>query len=369
MSRGTCFYLWLPVLTITLEGARLISTRQVMTRVVGLSLLLAGGAYLLYLVRDILSPFIWGGVMAYLLERPVTWIEKKGWSRSGAIFTTFFVLGGLLLLGGGLLLPSFIKEIDHMGDQFPRYIDDTRGWFSSVRYQYDRVALPLSVRLAINDAFVRMEASMVNSLKRLVEGVIFGYSSFITLIFAPILSYYLLKDAETIKRRFTSLLPSGWRSDVLGLMSEIDDVLIGFIKGNLLIALIVGTLTAVTLNLLGVDYALTLGFIAGISDFIPYLGPLIGGVPAVAVAMLESSRLALYVALSIFIIHQLEGGIIAPKILGDRVGLNPLLVVFALLAGGKLWGMAGMILGVPLAASIKVIISFIYNRWLGVYPR
>jgi predicted PurR-regulated permease PerM len=223
--------------------------------------------------------------------------------------------------------------------------------------------------LAINDAVVSLETSLVSSLREMLSGLLLGYSWLITLIFAPILSYYLLKDTETIKRRFVALLPSAWRADVIGLLQEIDGVLIGFVKGNLLIALIVGTMATIALSLLGVDYALTLGVVVGISDLIPYLGPLVGGIPAVAVAMLESNRLAVYVGLTILAIHQIEGGLIAPRILSDRVGLNPFLVVFALLAGGKLWGPLGMVLGVPVAASLRVAIVYVYNRWLGSYPR
>ncbi|NPV90455.1 MAG: AI-2E family transporter [Firmicutes bacterium] len=331
--------------------------------------LLTVGAYILYQVRAVWPPFIWGGVLAYLLARPVDWLERRGWTRSGSILTVFFLLGGVLVIVGGLLLPSMVREVNQMGEMLPDYISSTRQWLSDVKLQYENVALPLSVRLAINDAMVSLEASLANTLKGVVEGLLLGYSWIITLVFAPILAYYLLKDSETIKRRFVALLPSAWRGEVIGLLQEIDGVLIGFVKGNLLIALIVGTMATIALGIMGLPYALTLGIIIGLSDLIPYLGPLVGGIPAVAVALLESNRLALYVALMILAIHQIEGGLVAPRILSDRVGLNPFLVVFALLAGGKLWGPLGMVVGVPLAASLRVAVGYVYNRWLGVYPR
>ena len=340
-----------------------------MFRIVAVFFLLAAGVYLLYLVRAVLPPFIWGGVLAYLLVRPVDWLDRRGWTRTGSILTVFFLMAGLLVIVMGLLLPSMVKEVNQMGEMLPDYISSTRQWMSDVKLQYENFALPLSVRLAINDAIVSLESSLVNTLRGMMAGLLLGYSWIVTLVFAPILSYYLLKDSETIKRRFVALLPSAWRGEVIGLLQEVDGVLIGFVKGNLLIALIVGAMATIALGFLGLPYALTLGIIVGLSDLIPYLGPLVGGIPAVAVALLESNRLALYVAITILVIHQIEGGLIAPRIFSDRVGLNPFLVVFALLAGGKLWGPLGMVLGVPIAASIRVTLGYVYNRWLGVYPR
>ena len=335
------------------------------SRVILLAVLLGGGLYLLYLVREVLPPFIWGGIFAYLLERPVSRLEKMGWKRTGAILLVFFALGGVLALLLMILLPNLMQELETIGEQLPRYLSSTRGWFVQVRNQYESISLPLSLRLAINEAMLRVEEYLTSSLRRAVEAVLFGYSSLLTVVFTPILAYYLLRDAEAIKRRFISLLPNRWRGDVVGLLGEVDEVLLGFLKGNLLVASIVGAITALVLMALGVDFALTLGFIAGVFDLIPYLGPILGGIPAVVIALQESTRLALYTGLAILAIHQVESGIIAPKILGNRVGLNPLLVIFALLAGGKLWGGLGMVIAVPVAATLRVVVSHLFNRWLG----
>ncbi|MDH7480077.1 MAG: AI-2E family transporter [Syntrophomonadaceae bacterium] len=335
------------------------------SRVILLAVLLGGGLYLLYLVREVLPPFIWGGIFAYLLERPVSLLEKMGWKRTGAILLVFFALGGVLALLLMILLPNLMQELETIGEQLPRYLSSTRGWFVQVRNQYESISLPLSLRLAINEAMLRVEEYLTSSLRRAVEAVLFGYSSLLTVVFTPILAYYLLRDAEAIKRRFISLLPNRWRGDVVRLLGEVDEVLLGFLKGNLLVASIVGAITALVLMALGVDFALTLGFIAGVFDLIPYLGPILGGIPAVVIALQESTRLALYTGLAILAIHQVESGIIAPKILGNRVGLNPLLVIFALLAGGKLWGGLGMVIAVPVAATLRVVVSHLFNRWLG----
>lgn len=334
------------------------------SRVIVLAALLGGGLYLLYLVREILPPFIWGGIFAYLLERPVSRLEKMGWKRPRAILLVFLALAGLLALLLMILLPNLMKELETIGERLPQYLSSTRGWLVEVKNQYESVSLPLSLRVAIDEAMVSMEGYLTSSLQRAVEAVLFGYSSLLTLVFAPILAYYLLQEAETIKRGFLSLLPNRWRGDAVGLLSEVDEVLLGFFKGNLLVATLVGAITALVLMVLGVDFALTLGFIAGVFDLIPYLGPILGGIPAVAVALQESTRLGLYTGLAILAIHQVESGIIAPKIIGNRVGLNPLLVIFALLAGGKLWGVLGMVIAVPVVATLRVVVKRFYKRWL-----
>jgi predicted PurR-regulated permease PerM len=135
-----------------------------------------------------------------------------------------------------------------------------------------------------------------------------------------------------------------------------------FIRGYFLVAAIVGGLTAIAMALLGLEFALMLGIFAGLAELIPYFGPVIGAVPAIGLAVLQSKWLAAKVALAFFVIHQLEGNIISPKILGDKVGLHPLMVIFSLMAGGELYGLAGMLLAVPVAAVLRVVVVFVYIK-------
>lgn len=326
--------------------------------------LVGGGLYLLYLVRGILDPFVWGALIAYLMVRPVMFLEQKGFTRTAAIVLVLLMVTVIILLVGWLLLPAFLREITSLSEQLPLYLGGSRDWFLEIQHRYRQVYLPETVRQALDDAMVNLQIAVEDYLRGVLAGMIKGCSDFFTLIFAPILAFYFLRDLEGIKRALVFILPPRWRNDVLALLGEIDVVLISFIKGNLLVCFIVGALAAVTLSVLGVNFALTLGVIIGISDLVPYLGPVIGGIPAVAIAWTQSPRLAFYVIVLIFLIHQVEGSIIAPKILGDSVGLNPLLVIFALLAGGELWGGWGLLVAVPLAAVLKVVIRFTYYKWL-----
>lgn len=333
-------------------------------RVISLILILLLVFFLLYKVKEVLVPFFWAGFLAYLLIRPVRYLEECGISRSLAIFLIYLVVGGTLILVITFLLPTFLRELDTLMDYIPRYINYYQSWLKGIQYNYQYILLPETVRLAINQTLTRTEEYMVTTLGDILENFIRGYNTLLILVFAPFLSYYFLRDVELIKRRLISILPVQWRRDILFLLSEIDRVLLGFIRGNLLLCVIVGMMTVVGLKILGVNFALLLGLFAGIADLVPYFGPFIGALPAVGVALLESPRLAFYVVGIIFIIQQLEVQMIGPKILGESVGLHPLVVVFFLLAGGKLWGIIGLLIAVPLAAVIKIILNYIYLKCL-----
>ena len=333
-------------------------------RVIGFVLLLAAGLFFLYRVREVLVPFFWAGLLAYLLVRPVRYLEERGFSRTKAILLIYFLGAGTLLLVMALLLPAILRELADLANAIPQYVGFYQSWLQKVQYRYQCSILPDTVRQAVNQALGRTEEKAVMAIGNFLEGLIRGYSALAILIIAPILSFYILKDIELFKRRFSAFLPTLWRGDILTVLAEIDEVLLGFIRGNVVVCLIVGTLTAVVLGILGVNFALLLGMIAGVAELVPYFGSFIAALPAIGIALLESPRLALYTLLTLLVVQQLEGSVIAPKIIGDKVGLHPLVVVFALFAGGKLWGVMGLLMAVPIAAIIRVILNYIYLKCL-----
>lgn len=158
------------------------------------------------------------------------------------------------------------------------------------------------------------------------------------------------------------MIPLSKRSELLQLWEEIDEVLINFIIGNLTVALLVGSCTAFGLAMIGMDFPLLLGIITGITNIIPYFGPVIGGIPAVLLALLKSQKLAFYVIIVIVVVQQLESNFISPKVLGKSVGLHPLIVIFILLAGGELGGIVGMLIAVPLTAVLKIIVTYLFAK-------
>jgi predicted PurR-regulated permease PerM len=152
-------------------------------------------------------------------------------------------------------------------------------------------------------------------------------------------------------------IPKGIRDQVINISRDIDNLLSRFIRGQLIIAMIVGVLSIIALVVLKVQFAFLIGTIAGVTNIIPYFGPIIGAIPAIIVALLDEPMKAIWVIIAFFIIQQTESAILSPKIVGESVGLHPVFVILVLLIGGELFGVIGLIFAIPIAASIKIILN------------
>jgi len=318
----------------------------------------------LYKIRLILIPFFLAAFMAYMLLPFVEAITKKKVPISLAIFIVYFSVAGGLTFIVLYILPGVFSELNRFVDTVPEYTNTVQKWMINIQHRYSKFYLPESVRQIIDETIVAVENKLVETIRDLVSRMVNLFSYFLSIIIIPILTYYFLKDHEIITKKLTACLPPAWRGDCVALWVMIDSLLRKFIRGHLSVALIVGTLTTIALSLLGINYALTLGFVAGAADIIPYFGPIIGAIPAVCLALMQSKKLALYAALAMFLIQQLESSIISPKIIGDSVGLHPLVIIFVLLLGGYLFGILGMLLAVPFTAAARIIINFFYQRMI-----
>ena len=180
-------------------------------------------------------------------------------------------------------------------------------------------------------------------------------------IIIPVVAAYMLLEAEGIKRVVVGMIPAAARPRSLKILSDLDKVLGGFIRGQLIVAAIIGSFVTILLLALHVKYAVLIGVVAGILDVIPYVGAIAGWLPAFFIALFSNGWLnALLVTIGIIVINQLEGHIIAPRVVSKSVDLSPLIVVIALLTGGELMGIAGLIIAVPVAGVIRVLVM---NFW------
>ena len=188
------------------------------------------------------------------------------------------------------------------------------------------------------------------------------FSGLFIYLLTPILAYYLLRDKAIICEKINGIFPCAYKQRIAYLCREIDRVLTKFIRGHLLLALIVGILMAIGLSIINVKFAILLGIFAGVLDLVPYFGPILGAIPAVAIALLDSKSKAIYVIIITVLIQQLESNYLSPKILGESVGLHPLAIIFVVLAGGHLFGFLGLVLAVPAAAIGKIIINYYLDK-------
>lgn len=314
--------------------------------------------YFLFLVREVVVSFILGGILAYLLFRPVSCIENKGLKRIWAILLLYVMLVGVLALFFSFAIPGIVRELGQVASLLPEYAEQAQNMADKV----DKLKMPEKVNEILNQNLARVEKSIYRGLNNFVGSIYSFLNMVLALIFSPILAFYIINDWEKIKEGFLNLFSPFTRQEFVSIFRDIDNVLIEFLKGHLMVASFVGTMLGISAALIGVKLPLLIGIISGFSNLIPYFGAFLGGVPAVLLALSESLRQGIYMAIAIILVQQLEGNIITPRIVGDKLGMHPLLIVFALLAGGKLLGIWGMIFAVPAAAVLKIVMNWIYLK-------
>jgi len=322
-------------------------------------IIVLGAAYLLFLVREVLLTFLVGAVLAYLMFRPVRWIEQRGIKRVWAILLLYLLFAAIIALALFLAVPAIVRELTGLAHLYPKYAAQMQ----EMTTRLDHINMPAKLAAVINQNLARGERAIYQGLSNFLGGLYVLLGKVLAIVFSPILAFYMMNDWEKIRDVFLGLLAPHSRREAAAIFAEIDGVLLEFIKGHLMIAALVGTSVGLAALLLGVRFPLLLGIVTAICDLVPYFGAFLGAIPAVGLALSESLRLALYMGAAILIIQQVESNLITPRIIGSKLGLHPLTIVFALLAGAKLMGIWGMLFAVPLLASLKVILSHAY-LWL-----
>ena len=318
----------------------------------------------LWLLGDILLPFVLGAAIAYLLDPIVDRLERLGTGR---------VLGTILILMAAFFVLFFIFLI-----LIPLVIDQFRLLAAAAPDLVTSVQALVLNQIASISPESEVVNSTVSNLSTMAQeklGIIFGsvMASAISLIdvimlmvITPVVAVYLLVDWDRILEKINELLPLDHASVVRSLASEIDSTLSAFVRGMIAVCLVLGIYYATALSLIGLEFGLIIGFIAGLVSFIPYVGALLGGVLAIGLALIQFwgdfELIALVVG--VFIVGQIfEGNILTPKLVGNSVGLHPVSLILALSLFGAFFGFIGLLLAVPLAASAGVILRFFIKKY------
>ncbi|HEY3314304.1 MAG TPA: AI-2E family transporter [Bacillota bacterium] len=339
-----------------MAGQHWLSVRR--NRVIVLLAAMAAALLLMARVRGILSPFILAGVITYILEPPVCSLERHGLPRTWSIILIYLlVIGGAALLVAWII-PSALAELYGLTQTLPSYTKQLQELGLGLQRFYARLALPESVRLMLDQSLVNAEGGLLKVIGATITGILGAIAWIPGLVLAPFLAFYALKDLQTIRSGFINSLPRESRTEVGGLLSAIDSVLARFLRGQVILSAVVGAVFAFGLRVLGLPFWVIIGVFAAFAEVIPYFGPVIGAAPAVAIALTRSPALAVKVIILFAVIQELENVVLAPKIMGDSIGLHPLWVFFAILAGGELAGFWGLLLAVPTAGIMKVILTY-----------
>ncbi|WP_018306722.1 AI-2E family transporter [Desulfitobacterium hafniense] len=314
-------------------------------------------------VRPILSPFMLAFVLAYLLAPVVEALVRRGVGRKISIALVFVGILLSLALLIFIVIPKLYIELSKLSQVLPETVRTLELVIQDFRANFRATGLPHQVVSVLDEHLSEGESFLIHWLEEFLDNLPKALTSMSLFILSPVIAIYLLADWQRLQAGFLRLVPQRKRVAWQRVVQDISHIVRSFIRGNVIVALIVGILTGVGVKLAGMDYALLIGVICGVFDLIPYFGPLIGAVPSVLLGLIQSPMMALKVAIVILIVQQLESSIISPKLMGDSVGLHPLWIIFALLAGGEIAGFWGMLFSVPFAAVLRVIIRHIYF-WL-----
>lgn len=321
-----------------------------------------------YLLRSVLLPFVAGMAVAYLLDPVCDRLERWKLSRTWAtvIVTVFFILLVALVLV--LVMPSVISQIATFVHRAPDYL-------SAIQGEVADLMEALRSRLDA-DTEQRLQSALRNSVDKVFSwttdvlgGIISGGVAFFNfvalLVITPVVAFYLLRDWDRMVTKADDWLPRKHQATIRRLAREVDETLAGFLRGQGAVCLTLATFYAAGLTLAGLDFGLVVGLIAGFLSFIPYVGSLVGLLLSVGLAVAQfDSFLSVGIVAAVFFVGQaIEGNVLTPKLVGDRVGLHPVWVMFALLAGGALFGFVGVLLAVPVAAVVGVGVRFALSQY------
>ncbi|NMA60297.1 MAG: AI-2E family transporter [Firmicutes bacterium] len=315
-----------------------------------------------YRVRTILTPFLFAVVIAYIFYPLVVLFETRGMSRVRAILLVYTALGTLLGLTLWTVLPKLTSELDDVLRQLPGHFKHWEKVGKDTLSIFRKIKLPDMVQDGLNVIMERLELAIEGLASKITELVMGAFTNLVSLLISPVLAFYLLRDHQAMRARSLQYVPAHYRGEVQEIMGEVNQALNGFFRGQLLVSVFVGVFIYLGLLLLRIPNALFIGFIAGLFDIIPYFGPVLGFIPAATFALLKSPLTVVWVFILFVAANQIENGIISPKIIGERVGLHPLVVIFALFVGGDLMGLVGMLLAVPVAATLRVILDHFLLR-------
>lgn len=325
--------------------------------------LIAAGVYVLSNVAAFLSriqTFVAIGVgaifFAYAVAPAVDRLARS-YPKRLAIAVVYVSMVALLVLAGVVVVPGLIASAEQLNADLPRAIAAYHAQVSSVPLVAE---LPPKLHAAVIEAPERTAAALANLGAEAATGLVaFGLTAASFVAFAivvPVLAIYLLLEIDTIRRAALRLTPAGLRLPAARLIREIDAMLGAFIRGQLIVAAIVGSLVTLLLLALHVPYALLIGVLAGVFDVVPYVGAVAGWLPAFLIALFVNGwQNALLVTVGIVAINQLEGNLIVPRIISARVGLSPLTVIVALFVGSELLGVLGLLVAVPLVAMFRIV--------------
>jgi predicted PurR-regulated permease PerM len=318
-------------------------------------------------VNPVVPPLLIAVAVVYLLNPLVSALERRGVARlagAGIVYVLFLCIVALVV---SLLVPLVTRQVSSVIDHFPDYLADGQALVRDVaarfgqepNFQLDADHVRDWLSAGENRQAV---TRYLTGLRSVTNSVISGL---IIIVLGPVMAFYLLVDLPRLNRGAMALVPPGRREEIRGLMDRIGQAVGGFFRGQLLVALFVGVASSIGLWAIGLPFWLLVGMVAGIFNLVPLVGPFIGGGLAVVIALVSGQPLkAVWAALVLLVVQQIDNHLISPNVMGRTVQLHPVVVMLALLVGASFAGLFGMLVIVPLVAVVKIVFLFIWSKYV-----
>lgn len=333
--------------------------------VIGWLLLAVAAGWLLGRVGSALVPFLLALVIVILLRRPVERLEKRGLSRGLGVAVCFLVALVMLTLAGLFILPPLGREIANFIREFPEYYRSAVSLWRDLQEKYAAVRMPSAAEDVLLNVLDSLGSWAVGFSSSIAEWVVAAGQTAVTavvdVVLSLIIAFWVLKDLPAIRQE-VYLLAGKRRAEARVVLDKVGSVLGGYLRGQFLVSLTTAVLVAAGLAVFGVPYALVLGLLTGALNIIPYVGPFVGGLAAAIVAAFVNPWLALVAIVVVIAGQQVTDMFVTPRIMSAQVDLHPVLVLFSLLVGGTLFGVAGMLLAIPVAAIAKGLFVYYFEK-------
>lgn len=317
--------------------------------------------------KNVITPFIYALVLGYLLNPAVDFLEGKKIKRPLAIIIMFLAIFSVISIIFATIIPTLGRDVSVLASELPsifKFVE--RAVYEIQMGEITFVPEFLTELIDFESELGRIQELLKNSVTQISAVIMASTGTLLDIVMTPIITFYYLNDKKKLIGGIKGLIPLKHLNAIEKILTDIDKVLGGFIKGQIIVAAFVGVLTGIGCAVIGVPYSITIGLVTGITNIIPYFGPWIGGILPVLLALMNNPITALWVVIWVLVVQQIESSFISPQIMAHSVGLHPLTVMFSVLFFGNVFGIIGMIIGVPLTGTIKVLINYLmeYMKFL-----
>lgn len=309
--------------------------------------------FILYVIREVVALLFVAIVLAAAFDPWVDWLQKYKIPRSVSILIIYIIMIGTLSLVIAMLVPPISEQIGQLAKNLPIY--------------YERLAVGISQitdgtgrQSSLPEALRTLSTNLGETTKSIFSTITSIFGGLISFIAVLVIVFYMTVEEKILKKFIHFLTPSKYQDYVAGLINRMQKKMGMWLRGQLTLCLVIGIMTYIGLLILGVKYALLLALIAGILEIIPFVGPIISAIPAILVGFSDSLLKVLLIIVLYFVIQQFENHIIVPKVMQKAVGLNPIIIILAILIGIKLGGIVGALLAVPVAAAVGVFLLDVF---------